>query len=151
MSDLEIFAAASWAASRHTATMWWDTVMEVTIILCNIKRRILSYRKQLSNTSIFKDIHDLMHQKYRPRSLAIFYPCISFGGNILSVCMVWRTVERVRSECVCVFDSLAGIDFSSANAQLSECCWALTCTNCRRIYYLLYFIESDVTQRTISE
>ena len=42
--------------------------MEVTIILCNIKRRILSYRKQLSNTSIFKNIHDLMHQKYRPRS-----------------------------------------------------------------------------------
>ena len=69
MSDLEIFVAASWAALRHTAKMWWDTVMEATKILCNIRRRILSYRKQLSNMSMIKEIDDLQHQKYRLRSL----------------------------------------------------------------------------------
>ena len=69
MSDLEIFVATYWTALRHTATMWWDTVMEATKILCNIRRRILSYRKQLSNMSMFKEINDLQHQKYRLRSL----------------------------------------------------------------------------------
>ena len=72
MSDLEIFVVASCAALRHTATMWWDTVMEATKILCNIRRRILSYRKQLRNKSMFKEIHDLQHQKYRLRSLVLF-------------------------------------------------------------------------------
>ena len=45
--------------------------METAVILCNIKRRILSCRKQLSNTSIFKEIHASQHQKYRLRSLVI--------------------------------------------------------------------------------
>ena len=70
MSDLENFVAASGAASRHTAMMWWDVVTEANKMLCNISRRILSYQKKLSKMSIFEEIQVLERQKYRPRSLA---------------------------------------------------------------------------------
>ena len=71
MSDLENFVAASGAASRHTAMMWWDVVTEANKMLCNISRRILSYQKKLSKMSIFEEIQVLERQKYRPRSLSI--------------------------------------------------------------------------------
>ena len=74
MSDLEIFVAASWAATRHTATMWWDVVTEANEMLCNITRTILSYQNKLSKMLIFEERRVLERQKYRPRSLiSAFY------------------------------------------------------------------------------
>ena len=111
--------------------------MEATKILCNIRRRILSYRKQLSNMSMFKKIHDLHRQKYRLRSLDVLSLHVPYLMDIF-----FSFHDQLAQFCAPLLSSSAQSSVRRKLQQVqchcneSETVWAILVTLCLFSWYL---------------